>query len=148
MTTVAAIISFILCPPQYRRILESFIVSSTLHNKVTEANKDAAYTGGENRFLGDPPISELQHRRFGPIVPVPFRPRAVPAVALKDVYIDFRFAHRESPRTHDLSQVQRAARPETRTGRPEIPATPRVSRARLAARENHADPYALPQGPP
>jgi len=35
MTIVAPIISFILCPPQYRSILESFIMSSTLHNKVT-----------------------------------------------------------------------------------------------------------------
>ena len=34
---------------------------------------------------------------------------------------------------HDLSQVQRAAHRQTRSGRPEIPAASRVSRARLAA---------------
>ena len=51
-------------------------------------------------------------------------------------------------KTHDLSQVQRAARRQARSRRAEIPATPRVSRARLAARTNHIHPHALPQRPP
>jgi hypothetical protein len=41
--------------------------------------------------------------------------------------------------SYDLSKVQRAARPEACARRAEIPATPRVSRAWLATRENHAD---------
>ena len=49
---------------------------------------------------------------------------------------------------HDLSQVQRAARPQARARSLEIPATPRVSRARLAARANHSDPHAFSQRPP
>ena len=50
-------------------------------------------------------------------------------------------------KAYDLSQVQRAARREAGTGRAEIPAKARVSRARLAARKNHADPDALSQRP-
>ena len=49
--------------------------------------------------------------------------------------------------SYDLSKVQRAARPEACARRAEIPATPRVSRAWLATRENHADQDALSQGP-
>jgi hypothetical protein len=50
--------------------------------------------------------------------------------------------------TYDVSQVQRATRRQAGTGRAEIPATPRMSRAWLAARENNADPDALSQRPP
>jgi len=56
-----------------------------------------------------------------------------------------RIANRQQ--SHDLSKVQRAARPEACARRAEIPATPRVSRAWLATRENHADQDALSQGP-
>jgi len=43
--------------------------------------------------------------------------------------------------------VQCAARREAGAGRAEIPATARVSRARLAAGKNHADQDALSQRP-
>jgi hypothetical protein len=57
------------------------------------------------------------------------------------------FPHATRLKAYDLSQVQRAAGRQAGSGRAEIPATPRVSRAWLAAGENYADQDALSQRP-